>query len=54
MLIDLVFKMGKSYYPQTFLEQLKCKIKEEKTSTFITHDVQISLSDDDNSEDDSE
>ena len=38
-MIDSVFRMGKIYYPQVFLEECKCVVKEKK---YILDDVEIS------------
>lgn len=37
-----VFKLGESYYPQTFLEEWKYNIKEKKTKSFIKDDLESS------------
>ena len=41
--IDSVLKLGKNYYPQTFLEECEYKIKEKKVYTFLDDDVGISF-----------
>ena len=41
-LIDSVFKTGKSYYPQVFLEECKYVVKEKKISKYIIHETEIS------------
>ena len=46
MVIDSVFRMGKSYYPQVFLKKSKYKIKEKKITTFITDDIETSSDND--------
>ena len=46
MVIDSVFRMGKSYYPQVFLKKPKYKIKEKKITTFITDDIETSSDND--------
>ena len=46
--LDFVIKMGKKYYPQTFLEECKCKLTKKKIEDLITDDF------DSNSESDSE
>ena len=42
ILIDSVFKMGKNYYPQVFLEEGKYIVKERKVQKFIYNDLVIS------------
>ena len=37
---DSVFKLGKIYYPQTFLEECKYKIKEKGIKPLITEDLE--------------
>ena len=46
ILIEPVFKMGKNYYPQIFLEECKqYVVKENKISKFIIDELEISSSD---------
>ena len=47
ILLGLVYKKDKNYYPQVFLEECKHVIKEKKKSikNFITDDVEISSDD---------
>ena len=47
ILIDSVFKIGKNYYPQVFLEEYKYIIKEKEVTGHITKDLEI-LSDEEN------
>ena len=42
MLIDSVFRTGKSYYPQVFLEECKYVVKEKKIPNYIIGNVEIS------------
>ena len=42
VLIDSVFKMGKSYYSQVLLKECKYIVKEKKVTRIITEDLQIS------------
>ena len=50
-MLDSIFKTGKNYYPQLFLEECKYVIKEKKIDNYITDDVEISSdSDEDNSD----
>ena len=42
MLIDSVFRAGKSYKTQLFLEECKYVIKEKKMAKYITDDLEIS------------
>ena len=41
-MIDSVFRTGKSYYPQVFLEEFKFIVKEKKMPEYITDDIEIS------------
>ena len=43
VLTDSVFKMGKSYYPQVFLEECKYIVKEKDVTSHIIEDLEISL-----------
>ena len=48
--VDSIFRTGKNYYPQVFLEECKYVIKERKIHNYITNDFEISSdSDEDNS-----
>ena len=42
ILIDSVFRTGKNYYPQVFLEECKYIVKEEKIPKYIIDDIEIS------------
>ena len=42
ILIDSVFRAGKNYYPQVFLEECKYVVKENKIPRYIINDIQIS------------
>ena len=42
ILIDSVFRTGKNYYPQVFLEQFKSVVKEKKIPKYIIDDTEIS------------
>ena len=53
ILIDLVYRKDKSYYPQVFLEECKYADK-KKTSKFITDDIEISIDDSDKEDSDKE
>ena len=53
ILIDSVFRAGKNYYPQLFLEECKYVIKEKKMLEYITGDIEIS-SDSDREDSDEE
>ena len=48
-LIDSVFRTGKNYHPQVFLEECKYVVKEERMSKYIIDDIETS-SDEENSE----
>ena len=37
-----VFRTGKNYYPQVFLEECKYVVKEKKISEYITDNIEIS------------
>ena len=41
-MIDLVFRKGKSYYPQVFLEECKYFVKEKEVPEYITDDIEFS------------
>ena len=47
-MINFLFKTGKSYYPQVFLEECKHVAKEKKMHKYITDKIEIS-SDEENS-----
>ena len=36
ILINFVFRTGKNYYPQMFLEECKYVVKEKKVTEYIT------------------
>ena len=42
ILADSVFRTGKNYYPQVFLEECKQVVKEKKMHEYITDDIEIS------------
>ena len=46
-LMDSIFRIGKNYFPQVFLEECKYVVKEEKMPKYITSDTEISSSDSD-------
>ena len=43
ILIDSVFRTGKNYYPQLFLEECKYVVKEKKIHNYIIDDVKYIL-----------
>ena len=45
IVIDSVFKSGKNYHPQTFLEEFKYKIKEKEIKSFNEDDLESSSPD---------
>ena len=47
-MFDSIFKTGKNYYPQGFLEECKHVIKEKKIEIYVTDVVEISDSDEHN------
>ena len=49
ILIESVFKIGKSYYPQMLLEKCSYIAKEKKMPKYITDNVKISSDDSDES-----
>ena len=42
ILIDSVFRRGKNYYPQVFLEECKYVVKEKKIPKYIIDDIEVS------------
>ena len=55
-MINSVFRTGKNYYPQIFLEECKCVAEEkemQKTTEYITDDVGPSSNDYDREEEES-
>ena len=42
VLIDLLFGMGKCYYPRMFLEECKYIVNERKVNRHITKDLETS------------
>ena len=42
MLIDSVNRAGKNYYPQVFLEEFQCVVKEKKMNKYITDKTETS------------
>ena len=46
ILINSVFRTGKNYDPQVFLEECKYVFKEKKISEYITDDIEISTDSD--------
>ena len=54
VLIDSVFRTGKNYYSQVFLEECKYVVKEKKILKYIIDDIEISSdSDKENSDEES-
>ena len=54
IMLDSVIKVNKKYYPQTFLEECKYKIKKNKIESRVNEDFEPSSSDESVSESDSE
>ena len=52
-MIDSVYRTGKNYYPQVFLEKCKYVVKEEKIPEYITNNIEI-FSDSDREDSDEE
>ena len=42
ILIDFVFRTGKSYYPQVVLQECKYVVKQKKMSEYITEEIEKS------------
>ena len=42
ILINSLFRSGKNYYPQVFLEKCNYVVKEKKMPKYITNDIEIS------------
>ena len=42
-MISSVFRTGKNYYPQVFLEECKYIVKEKKIPKYIIDDIEISF-----------
>ena len=50
-MINSVFRAGKNYYPQVFLEEFKYVVKENKLPKYIIDNIEISSdSDEENSD----
>ena len=45
-MIDSVFRTGKNYYPQVFLEECKYIAKEKKIPMYLINDIEISADSD--------
>ena len=46
ILINSVFRTGKNYYPQVFLEECKYLVKAKKITKYIIDDIEISCDSD--------
>ena len=53
-MIDSVFRTGKKYYPQVFLEKCKYVVNEKKMSEYVTDEIAISSDDSDGDDCDEE
>ena len=53
-MVNSVFRTGKNYYLEVFLEELKCVVKEKKMPEYITEDTEISSDDSDREDSDEE
>ena len=53
-MIDSVFKIGKNYYSQVLLEDLKYIVEEKKLPEYITGEIEISSDDSDRADSDKE
>ena len=50
-MINSIFRAGKNYYPQVFLEEFKYVVKENKLPKYIIDNIEISSdSDEENSD----
>ena len=45
-MIGFVFRTGKNYYSQVFLEECKYGVKEKKMPEYITNEIEISCDSD--------
>ena len=52
-MIDSIFRTGKSYYPQVFLEEYKYVVKELNIPKYIIDDIEISSDEENSSEENS-
>ena len=50
-MIDSVFRAGKNYYPQVFLEKCKYVVKEKKMSEYVIDGIEISSDSDEKNTD---
>ena len=53
-MLDSVIRVNKKYYPQTFLEECKYVIRQNKMENLINYDLDLSLSDESDNESDNE
>ena len=51
-MLDLVIRVNKKYYPQTFLEECKYEIKKNEMENLINDDLDSSSSNESNNESD--
>ena len=49
-MLDSVIRANKNYYPQTLLDECKYKIKKSKMKNLINEDLELSSSDESDSE----
>ena len=54
IMLDSIIRVNKNYYPQTFLEECKYKIRKNKIENCINDDLDLSSSDESDSESDNE
>ena len=45
IMLDFIFKVGKKYYPQVFLEECKYVKRKNKIVNYINDDIEITSSD---------
>ena len=51
ILIDSAFRTGANYYPQVFLEECDCVVKEKKIPKYIITEIEISSDSDEENTD---
>ena len=41
-MMESIFRTGKKYYPQVFIEEYKYVVKEKKVTEYITNEIETS------------
>ena len=54
VLNDSVFRIDRNYYPQVFLEECKCIVREKRIPKYIIGDMKISSGESDKEDSDKE